>query len=69
MASNNNQHAAPAAGVWTELRQRAKRESGSTITRCSLCSAVVGSLEEKATWQLCAFQNDKRQAKLINRHT
>jgi len=26
-------------------------------------------LEEKATWQLCAFQNDKRQAKIINRHT
>jgi len=62
MARDNNQQAAPAAGVWTASQQRVKRESGSTTGSCyTLCCgiAVVGSLEEKAAWQLCAFKNSK----------
>jgi len=41
MASNNNQHAAPAAGDWTELWQQAQRENVAAQMGIASCSAVA----------------------------
>jgi len=42
MASNNNQHATPAAGVWTESRQQAKRgKAAAPMGRDALCCGSV----------------------------
>jgi len=41
MASDNNQHAAPAAGVWTESRQQVKRGKAAAPMGVATCSAVA----------------------------